>query len=213
MDVTFARWRRAHALAAALLLVSSAAAAPGARAENSVTVFGGWRASSSFDDDVAQRKVRLRDRAAGSLAFDFALDPSRQLELFASQQSTSLAVTEIGTNDARRLPVKVTYLHVGGTNFFDGPTGNGPYVAGGLGLTRLTPGLSGFESETKASLSLGLGYMLPFGRFVALRIEGRGYWTLINSSSSLFCSGGCTITIKGDTLQQVEMMLGLSVRF
>jgi hypothetical protein len=49
--------------------------------------------------------------------------------------------------------------------------------------------------------------------YAALRVEGRGYWTLINSSGNLFCSGGCTVTIKGDTLQQLEMLIGLSARF
>ena len=70
-----------------------------------------------------------------------------------------------------------------------------------------------FGSTTRASLSLALGYSLPLAPYVALRIEGRGYWTLLNSSGTLFCSGGCTITIKGDALQQAEMLIGISARF
>jgi len=182
-------------------------------AENGVAFFGGWRASSTLEDNVAQREVRLRDSGSFSTAFDFALDDSRQLELFLSYQSTSLSAMQTGSTTALRVPVKVTYAHFGGTNYFDGPAGVGPYVAGGFGLTRLTPGLDGLESETKASLSLALGYSYPLGRYVALRIEGRIYWTLLNSSSTLFCSGGCTISIKGDALQQAEMMLGISARF
>lgn len=200
---------RAAACALALLCVLPAAA----RAENGITLFGGWRASGTLEDSVAQRKVRLRDSASGSVAFDFTYDESRQFEIFASHQSTSLMVTPIGSTDSMRLPVKVNYFHVGGTNYFDGPAASGPFVAGGLGLTRLTPGLDGFESETKASLSLALGYSVPLGRYVALRVEGRAYWTLINSSGNLFCSGGCTVTLKGDTLQQYEMLLGISARF
>ncbi|HYS11774.1 MAG TPA: outer membrane beta-barrel protein [Burkholderiaceae bacterium] len=184
-----------------------------ALAENSVTAFGGWRASGTLEDSVAQRNVRLRDSAAFSAALDLTFDETRQLEFFASHQSTSLAVTRIGSTTTMRLPVKVSYFHFGGTNYFDGPAGIGPFVAGGLGFTRLAPGLDGFESETKASLSVALGYSLPLGRYAALRVEGRGYWTLINSSGNLFCSGGCTITIKGDTLQQVEMLVGVSARF
>lgn len=191
-----------------------AAATPAtARAENGITLFGGWRASSTLEDNVAQRKVRLRDSAGYSAALDFTFDESRQLEFFASNQSTSLTVTEIGGANTVRLPVRVNYFHVGGTNYFDGPVGVGPFVAGGLGLTRLTPGLDGFESETKASLSVAFGYSLPLGKYAALRVEGRGYWTLINSSGNLFCSGGCTVTIKGDTLQQLEMLIGVSARF
>jgi hypothetical protein len=194
-------------------LVVSCLAPATARAENGITLFGGWRASGTLEDSVAQRNVRLRDSASASAALDLTYDESRQLEFFASHQNTSLTVTPIGGTTTLRLPVKVTYFHFGGTNYFDGPAGTGPYVAGGLGFTRLAPGLDGFESETKASLSVGIGYALPLGRYAALRVEGRGYWTLINSSGNLFCSGGCTVTIKGDTLQQLEMMLGITARF
>jgi hypothetical protein len=182
-------------------------------AQTHLSLLGGWRASGTLEDSVAQRNVRMRDSGSVAAALDLPLDPTRQLEFFASYQRTSLAVMPIGGAETLRLPVTVTTFHFGGTNFFDGPAGTGPFVAGGLGLTRLTPGLDGLTSETKPSLSLALGYVLPLGPYFALRVEGRGYWTLINSSGNLFCSGGCTITIKGDTLQQAEMLVGLSARF
>jgi len=200
------------ALLAALGCAASLTLPARALAGTDFTVFGGWRASGTLEDSVAQRSVRLRDSGSISAALDFALDATRQLELFASQQNTSLLVTPIG-GAAFRLPIKVNYVHFGGTNYFDGPAGVGPYVAGGLGFTRLAPGLDGFDSATRASLSLALGYSLPLAHYVALRVEGRGYWTLLNSSGTLFCSGGCTITIKGDALQQAEMLIGISARF
>ncbi|HXF47140.1 MAG TPA: outer membrane beta-barrel protein [Burkholderiaceae bacterium] len=194
-----------------LLLLAALAPLPAA-AENGFTLYGGWRASGTLDDDVGQRSVRLRDSGAASIALDLTYDASRQLQFFLSRQRTSLAVTPIG-GGTLRLPVDVTYFHFGGTNFFDGPAGVGPYVAGGIGFTRLAPGLDGFESETRASLSVALGYALPLGSRLALRVEGRGYWTLVNSAGGLFCSGGCTVVIKGDTLQQLEMLIGLALRF
>jgi hypothetical protein len=197
------------ALVALALVLAPALAA----AENGFTLFGGWRASSSLEDTVAQRNVRMRDSAAWSAALDLTYDESRQVQWFASRQRTSLAVTPIGGSTSLKLPLTVTYFHVGGTNFFDGPVGLGPYVVGGLGLTHMSPGLDGFDSETRPSLGLGLGYLFPLGTRFALRVEGRGYWTLVRSSGSLFCSGGCTVAIKGDTLQQVEMLLGVTVRF
>lgn len=200
------------------VLAAVAAVAPGAHAqpresENAIVVFGGWRASGTLDDTVAQRRVRLNDTAAWSAAIDFGLDPNRQVELFASRQKTSLAVTPNGTTTTTRFPVSVTYVHIGGTNYFDGPVGVGPFVAGGLGISRLTPALDGFASESRFSLSLALGYAIPLGRYAALRVEGRAYFTAVNSSGGLFCSGGCTISLKGDSLQQYEMLAGLSARF
>jgi hypothetical protein len=211
---TLARKRTTRSSGRAALVCALALAAPAtASAENGITLFGGWRASGTLEDSVAQRDVRFRDSGAFSAAFDITFDDWRQFEFFGSHQSTSLSVTPIGGTTSMPLPVKVTYFHFGGTNYFDGLAGNGPYVAGGLGLTRLAPGTDGLESETKPSLSLALGYSLPLGRYAALRVEGRGYWTLLNSSSTLFCSGGCTITIKGDALSQFEMLLGISARF
>jgi hypothetical protein len=50
-------------------------------------------------------------------------------------------------------------------------------------------------------------------RQVALRTELRGYLTLLNSSGGFVCSGGCVVAIRGDTMSQVEGMLGLSFGF
>lgn len=205
--------RRAIVRIALAALAALELAAGPAAAQTYLSLMGGWRASGTLEDSVAQRNVRMRDSSSAAVALDLALDPSRQLEFFAAHQRTSLAVTPIGGTESLRLPLTVTYFHFGGTNFFDGPAGSGPFVAGGLGLTRLSPGLDGFTSETKPSLSLAAGYVLPLGPYFALRVEGRGYWTLVNSSGNLFCSGGCTVTIKGDTLQQAEMLVGLSARF
>jgi hypothetical protein len=46
-----------------------------------------------------------------------------------------------------------------------------------------------------------------------VKLEGRGYVTLVNSSSAFLCSGGCVVQIKGDTLTQGEAMAGLVWRF
>jgi len=50
-------------------------------------------------------------------------------------------------------------------------------------------------------------------RAVAVRVETRGYVTLVKSSGGLFCSGGCVFKIKGDAVTQGEVQLGLSYRF
>jgi hypothetical protein len=62
-------------------------------------------------------------------------------------------------------------------------------------------------------MNLGLGYQWPLAGALSLRMELRGYFTLINSRSSLFCSGGCVVVIKGDSLAQAEALLGLSFAF
>jgi hypothetical protein len=191
---------------AALALV----AAPARAQDNGAFAFGGWRAGGGFEDSATRERLQLADRGAASIAIDFGIDGARQLELFVSRQRTRLETLPGGTQP---FPLTVTYLHIGGTNFFEGPIGRGPYVAGGLGATMFAPGLDGFRSETRPSLAVGVGYLLPLAGPLALRVELRVYATLVNSSGGLFCSGGCVLTIRGDSLTQGEILIGLGARF
>lgn len=198
-------------LLVAICLAAGAAAAQSDTAGNGITLYGGWRFGGNFVDKDTESNVRLRDATAGSVALDFAVDNTRQVQLFASRQRSRLPLRDGGS-----LPLRVTMLHIGGTNFFGQPSsaiGSGPYAVGGLGVARMDPGLDGFAAETRPSLNLGLGWMVPLGTRIALRIEARAYWMLINSSGTLFCSGGCTLQVTGDSIQQGEVMLGLTARF
>jgi hypothetical protein len=190
-------------------LLALATALPAA-AQNSITVYGGWRGGGSFQQDTSPfESLSLKSSASGSIALDFGLDAMRQVQVFASYQSTELEATA-GTP---MVALTVGYLHLGGTNYFEGAVGRGAYVVGGLGVTRLSPGLSGLSDEYRPSINLGLGYQWPIAGALSLRAELRGYFTLINSSGGLFCSGGCVVAVKGDGLTQVEGLLGLNLAF
>lgn len=104
-------------------------------------------------------------------------------------------------------------MHLGGLNYFNGPAGRGPYLAGGLGITYLSPRLQGTSSRVRASMNIGIGHQWPIGPSLSLRTELRGYATLIRSDGSFFCSGGCVVSIKGNTMTQVEAMAGLTFGF
>jgi hypothetical protein len=179
-------------------------------AQNALTLYGGYRGGGSFQQSTSPfESISLKSSATGSISLDLGLDAMRQVQIFASYQSTELeasATTPV-------VPMTVGYLHLGGTNYFEGAVGRGAYVVGGLGVTRLAPGLSGLSAEVRPSLNLGLGYQWPIAGALSLRAELRGYFTLLNSDSSLFCSGGCVVSIKGDGLTQVEGLLGLSLAF
>lgn len=197
-----------HTLGAAALL-TLAAAAP-ATAQNSLAVYGGYRGGGSFEQDASpQAAIDIKSSASGALAFNFAVDAARQGQVFVSYQSTDLEAS----STTPKLPLTVTYLHFGGTNYFEGAIGRGAYVAGGIGATWMSPSLNGLSSEVRPSLNLGLGFEWPITGALSFKAELRGYFTLINSNSSLFCSGGCVVAIKGDGLTQVEGLLGLSLAF
>ena len=196
------------AIAAGLVLASSASAAQGA-----VTLYGGARTGGEFtDENAGGSAIKLDSGATASLSFDWLLDDGRQAQLFYSFQRTALPGSAMKrTGD---FAVNISYLHIGGRVFFDGTHAtSGAYLVGGLGITHLSPSADGLSSEVRPSMNLGLGYQWILSKQIALRTELRGYLTLINSSGGFFCSGGCVASIRGDTMTQVEGVLGLSFGF
>jgi hypothetical protein len=195
------------AIAAAALL---AVAAASASAQTSLAVYGGWRGGGSFEQDSSPfASIDLKSSASGALALNFAVDAARQVQVFMSYQSTDIEAS----STTPTVPLKLSYLHFGGTNYFEGAIGRGAYVAAGIGATWMSPGLNGLSSEVRPSANLGLGWEWPISGALSLKAELRGYFTLINSNSALFCSGGCVVSIKGDGLTQVEGLLGLNLAF
>ena len=196
-------------IAAALLLASSLAAAQGA-----LTLYGGARGGGDFTDQNANdAAVKLDSGAAASLSYDWVLDDGRQAQVFYSFQRSALPGSV--ANQPGDIAVNVSYLHIGGRVFFEGThTTSASYLVGGLGITHFAPSLDGLSSEIRPSMNVGLGYQWLVSRQLALRTEVRGYLTLVNSNGGFFCSGGaCVVKIRGDTLLQVEGMLGLSYAF
>lgn len=197
------------AIATGLALAPSVTAA-----QTALTLYGGARGGGGFNDQNAgDAVVKLDSGATGSLSFDWLLDDGRQAQLFYSFQRSALPGSVVKrTSD---IAVNISYLHAGGRVFFDGTHAtSGSYLVGGLGITYLSPSLEGLSSEVRPSLNVGLGYQWVLSRQLALRTETRGYATLIHSNGGFFCSGGgCVISIRGDTMLQVEALLGLSFAF
>jgi hypothetical protein len=199
----------------ALLAALAASPASVLAADAAITVYGGYRSGGGFTDAYTNEAIDLDASGAFAASLDLAMDASRQLRLFVSRQGSRLAVATPGSPaaslDGRSMAV--TYVHVGGTNFFTGPIGPGSYVVGGLGATRFSPAISGFSATWRPSMHVGVGYQLPLSANLALRFEARAYLTLVNSEGGLFCSGGCVVSIRGDSFTQVDAQIGLSMVF
>lgn len=177
-----------------------------------LTVYGGYRSGGSFTDADTEKELKLDTSGAFSLALDLPYDASRQYQIFFSHQQTDLLLDGALFGGGDTLAMDITYLHLGGTTFFDGFIGTGAYLGAGLGATLFNPA-EGYSNELYPSINVGFGYQWLLGNSLAVRVEARGYATLINSSSALFCSGGCVGYITADAITQGELMLGLSGRF
>lgn len=197
--------------AAVLGAAAAVLPAPAGAADNELTLWAGYRTGGGFVDASTEQNLSLNSAAAFAATLDLPLDAARQIRLLVSSQDTDLPLS--GTAGTAALPMRVTYLHLGGTNFWEGRVGTGPYLSGGLGVTLFSPSPPGYSSEIGFSFGLGLGYVWPLSPTVALRAEARGYVTLINTSGALFCSGGCVVQLRGDAFTQADLQIGLTIRF
>jgi opacity protein-like surface antigen len=202
-------------LLTALALASTLCTAPPVDAQIALTAYGGYRTGSGFQQGSGPyRPADMDNSGTASVGIEGPIDASREWQLSFSHQRTQL---DIGASANAATPnsmsLNLSYLHLGGLSFFEGQVGRGPYVVGGLGLTHLSPDLQGLSSRVRPSMNLGLGYQWPLGPNLAVRLELRGYATLIGSEGAFFCSGGCVVTIKGDSLTQAEAIVGLRFEF
>jgi hypothetical protein len=206
----------------------AAGAAGAARADPGLMLAGGVRSGGGFESaNASAESLTLRGAGAVSLAVEWDYDEQRLWQLWAARQRTRLVLASAAApGTAGELPLTITTLHAGGVNYFDGPRGVGPYVAGGLGVAHMDPGLPGTSARTRASMSVGIGHEWRIGsigsfaapaagppRGPSIRLELRAHITLLNSSGGFFCSGGCTVFIRGDALTQLEALLGLRFAF
>lgn len=194
----------ASAVASLLMAVSTPAAA-----QVMVTLYAGYAGSDGVENTSTDAQTEIRSTAVYAVAVGSVLDGSREVQLLYQQQSTTLTPG----GGAAPFNLTIRYLHLGGTVYFDGVVGQGPYVVGGLGATQFSPSTEGFGNEFKPSINLGLGYAWPLGENIALRAEARGYFTFVNSSGGFLCSGGCVVVLRSDVFLQYNAMLGISARF
>jgi len=158
-------------------------------------------------------RVGLGDHGAFALAADLQADWGSQYELFYGREATDFR----GNAEVPPTGVTVEYLHLGGKLLFDPETLIKPYIAGGVGVTRFSPG-GDAGSDTRFSASLGLGLQWPVSRHFSVRLEGRGFVTLVNPDTAIFCRSDesgllCRIHGSGQTFLQGQLMAGATFTF
>ena len=209
-------WKGLHPAAAlAASLLSAAAWAEGDDSITyGVTPWVGYRFGGHLEDSASGESVRLEARTSFALALTARTEPGREYEVFYSRQSTRFEGSRPGPIDA-----VVEYLHIGGTlDLTDATPPFRPYLAGGLGLTRLAPDGPPGREDDRFSLSLALGMRLPLTPHLLARLEGRGFVTFLDTGTSLFCrsdQGGalCQLRAQGSTLVQGQVLAGVTLEF
>jgi opacity protein-like surface antigen len=179
-----------------------------------VTPFVGYRMGGDFELEGTRGGADLNDHGSFGIAVGLRIDEISSYELFYSRQESSLE----NTSPLAPFDLDVEYLHVGGTLIVSEELPLAPYISGGLGLTRLSPQTGPGSDDTRFSMSLGGGVMLPITERFGVRLEARGYLTFVDSESAFFCASGsfggvCAIRAKSDTFIQYELLAGATYSF
>lgn len=196
------RWTRITALGVlvgAALVAAAPVAAQGYDAHRfELTPHVGYRWGgeiSGEDNAIFDTDLEVNDGESFGLTFDIPLSTNFQLELLAQRQDTELGFDEGlfgGSFDVADLAVD--YYHVG---LVAQTTDNDvvPFFVISAGITRLDPDVPEADSEERFSMSLGGGVKIFFSDHVGLRLEGRGFFTVIEDYDSGcyddFCCDGC----------------------
>lgn len=174
-----------------------------------ITPFGGFRFGGSFEDANTDNRIPIHDSGSFGLILDFDLEPSKQIEVYLSRQKTRLSSEGTVTGNPN-FDLNVDYYHVGGLLMLEGGRVR-PFVAGGLGLTRMDPQGANRTAEYYFSISLGGGAKVPLTDHLGLRFDVKGIYSAVNTNSTVFCSGNsCAIRVQGGGVLQGELSLGLS---
>lgn len=181
-----------------------------------VTPLLGYRGGGEFNDNTTNTKHTI----VGSKTYGFIIggepyDGGKILELYYSHQSSDLNSINVisATSNTADVPLTVDYLHFGGTTPISTDGKLKTFMSGGLGFTYLSPDFTGFQSDLRASLSIGVGLKYPMTDNIAFRLETRALATLYNNNSAVFCNGGCSLTINGNFFLQGEVFAGLAIKF
>jgi hypothetical protein len=203
-------------VAATALLIPAPAIAQDNSTKFELTPFAAYRGGGEFEDKEGLVEFELQESNAWGLILNGSVESNTQWEVLYSSQSTSVVSTG-STQDESDLDIDVEYLHVGGTYLFDGDRVR-PFIAATIGASRFGPQPSGFGSETFVSGSIGGGWKISLAKNLALRLEARGYASLVDDDNRLFCissgeGGACLIVLEGSFFTQWETRAGLVFRF
>jgi opacity protein-like surface antigen len=205
-----------HALFASAVVVCLAA--PAAQADElplfQAGLHGGYRVGGSLEDQATGDDRDLEDDSSIAVALElrYGQGDDRYYQLWYSRQSTEVDDgTE--THDA-----DVEYLHIGGTLPYGGWERAQPYFAAGIGATRFSASGADTDDRTNFSGSAAFGLEIPLARHAAIRLEARGYLTLVDTDGAFFCrsddgEGVCRIVASGSSIFQAEALAGILVRF
>jgi hypothetical protein len=204
--------KRARAARAALVLAPALLGASVEAGEVQLAPFAGIAYGGYFRSNEFGSRFTLDESAAFGATLDIPIADTWRVEAFFSHQSTELRSRRLVNAPVFKQTVQ-RYM-VGIVEEFDSDTRWRFFGVGLLGATRFDPGLVGADDELRFAVGLSLGTKFLATRRVGLRLEARGFYTVVESGGSVFCvNGTCLFSFTGSGIWQGDVTAGLIFRF
>jgi hypothetical protein len=200
-----------------MLVVTLLMAAPATSAAQNIEVvpFGGYRIGGSGAAGSPYMPV-VYD-AGGGVSFGAIVDapygPPRdglKFEALFSHERSWIEVQGLSLFDPKtKVDVTVDHLMVGGVQELDDSPGRA-FIGGLFGLSRYAAA-DGVDVRVTIGLSAGAKFFA--NRHVGLRLDARGYMTIVSLSGAAVCSGGCVVALNVNPAFQADFTAGLIIAF
>ena len=199
-----------------LLTLSAGSATLAQTFENEFTPYLGYRMGGSFEATDSLGRYNVADADSYGFIVNFMTRNQAQLEFIYSKQDTVARYDRLSQNDPE-VGLELESYELGGVYEFRGQMVR-PYVSGTVGATHVSTRSLESRSDTFLSGSFGLGVKIRPDDRVGVRFEVRLRGVVVSSSSGLFCStgtggSGCSVTLAGNVVGQVETFGGVVFRF
>jgi hypothetical protein len=178
-----------------------------------ISPFGGYRVGGSIaevnggtvdDDDGGPSAGVIVDVDFGSTTAGL------KLEGVFSRERTNLEVRYGAFDPTTQVRVEVDQLLIGGVQDFDYGRVR-PFLSGLLGITRY--GVAG-DNEVRFTVGVGAGAKFFATRNLGLRLDARGYMTIVDLGGAGVCGGfGCAIAFNVSPVFQGDFTAGVIVAF
>ena len=132
-----------------------------------------------------------------------------KFEALFSHERSWIEVRPSFLDPPTRLDVTVDHLMVGGVQELDTAPGRA-FIGALFGLSRYA---APDEVDIRFTIGLSAGAKFFANRRIGLRIDARGYMTIVSLSGTAVCSGGCVVAFNINPAFQADLTAGLIIAF
>jgi hypothetical protein len=207
-------------LFAALLVVACAGTAGAQRPAIELSFYADYVWTSSLSASIPDGSggfrpgnLDIKDNPAFGIALDIEVRPGTQVELFYQRQDseTEFRPSTIGAPTETGFDLATSYYHIGALQGYRRGQWM-PFTGLTLGATSFDPQGASEGTEWKFSFGFHAGAKVYLTDRIGLRMHGRAFSSLLDSSAGLwFGTGGVSVGVGGSALWQWDLGGGIVI--